>query len=101
MNINEDIDCECTCEENDFPSGLIITDVSSPCCSTRTHELSNTNNLQITSIELPKDITSFPPLFINRNLDHIYCNAFDNSYTAAKEHVPKAEIPILISSLLI
>jgi len=96
-----DVKCDCTCAYNEISQGITISNNSSPCCSTKTNELSNINNLQITGNELPKDITSFSPLYINMLKDITFDSLIDITFSALKEHVPKAEIPILFSSLLI
>ena len=101
MSEETDIGCDCTCEQNDLSSGVILTNDSSPCCANTTNELSNTNNLQLTGNELPKDITSFATLYNNHVKDITFNSFFDNSFSALKEHIPKTDIPILISSLLI
>ena len=102
MSDDADIKCDCTCVDNDITSGVSISGDSSPCCSTKTNEISNTNNLQITGNELPKDITSFNPIYLNLDKDISFNSLVNNSFSASlKEHIPKAEIPILISSLLI
>ena len=99
-----DVDITCSCpmnEGSDSPGGLSIAAKDSPCCSNNTIELTNRNNLQIAGNELPKDITSFSAAFINLDLEFDCNSHFENSFTALKEHIPKAEIPILNSSLLI
>jgi hypothetical protein len=98
---DDDVACECYCEKSEVSTGLIFTDANSPCCSKQTVELSNSNNLQTTANELPKDITSFSPLFVNIDLEISYNAEYYNSFSALKDHIPKTEIPILISSLLI
>ncbi len=99
---DDDVTCSCPLNEgSDNPRELAFAEKDSPCCSNRVIELTNSNNLQTTENELPKDINSFSPVYINHDLDITYNYIFDNSFTALKDHIPKAEIPILNSSLLI
>lgn len=101
--MNDD-DVTCTCQMNekaDNSNELAFTVKDSPCCSNKVIELTNSNNLQTTENKLPKDITSFSPIYINYDSDITYNYIYDNSFTSLKEHIPKAEIPILNSTLLI
>lgn len=101
MNLDEDVECECTCTHSDISAGLTISDKDTPCCTHKTIELTNTNNLQTNSIELPKDITSFPPSIVGPDSGFQNISVIENSFNSLRDHVPKSEIPILFSSLLI
>ena len=95
-----DIKCECMCEATAPSNQLIITDESAPCCQSNTIELQNNNNLQTYNKELPQDITSFSPsnTISDTGVQKIQSV---NGFTSLADHVPRTEIPILISSLRI
>ena len=100
-NDDADIKCDCIHKTQGYSDELTITGKSSPCCSSKTTELSNNNNLQTVGSELPKDITSFPPVYINTDTEVLNNFNFAVNHTDLKDHVPRTEIPILISSLLL
>ena len=97
---DEDIKCECKCETPETSNKLIITDEDSPCCQSNTIELTNNNNLQTYNKELPANITAFSPSIMidDDNANQIFSS---RSFTSLTDHIPKTEIPILISSLRI
>lgn len=97
---DEDIKCECKCEVPSPSKTLVITDEDSPCCQRNTVELTNNNNLQSYNKELPSDITSYSPIITAGDFDSQSITA-SNQFSSQNEHVPKSEIPILISSLRI
>lgn len=96
-----DIKCDCMHKSNKYKDELTISSKTTPCCSSKTVELSNNNNLQKTGTELPKDISSFSPLYISLDTEVSSSLKFEVSHTGLKDHVPRTEIPILISSLLL
>jgi len=95
-----DVKCECKCETPASSNQLIITNVNSSCCQTSTIELSNNNNLQTYNKELPADVTTFSPVSTIIDLEPQF-NSLNNPITSQTDHVPRAGIPILISSLRI
>jgi hypothetical protein len=96
-----DTKCDCIHKTQGYSDELTISGKSSPCCSSKTTELTNNNNLQTAGSELPKDIASFSPLFINTDFGFSSNYTFIINHTDLKDHVPRTEIPILISSLLL
>ncbi|HEY3249865.1 MAG TPA: hypothetical protein VGK25_01995 [Ignavibacteria bacterium] len=98
---DSDIKCECSHQRQNNVSGLTISRHASPCCSSKTVELSNSNNLQTTSFELPKDVSSFSPLYIATDREVSNNFKFEVNHTGLKDHVPRTEIPILVSSFLL
>jgi 5S rRNA maturation endonuclease (ribonuclease M5) len=98
-----DNDISCTCKMNEHiitPGKISIDAIDSPCCTNKTFELTNSNNLQKTENDNLKNVFTFSPVIINCDLDFTG-SELANSQPALKDHIPKSEIPILISSLLI
>ena len=93
----------CACRHNSHQpaNGLSIFNKDSDCCKEGVAELANKNLLSMVKIELPLKISSFTPALLSAGSGFIseYKNNF--IYTPGTEHVPKSDIPIVTSSLLI
>ena len=98
---NDDAPCCCKHESSKPAKELSFTMEKSDCCGEGRIELANTNLLSTVKIEVPADITSFSPELINTNNLTLTDNNISFSYIAQIEHVPKSDIPLLTSSLLI
>ena len=98
---SDDAPCCCKHHKSSPAKELSVASESSACCGEGTIELANSNLLTTVKTEVPADITNFSPqnIFIE-NITFNY-NNISFSYIAQIEHVPKSDIPILISSLLI
>ena len=97
----DDAPCCCKHKSSSPAKELTITSEKTICCGEGRIELANTNLLSTVKIEVPADITSFSPELINTNNLILIDNNISFSYIAQIEHVPKSDIPILTSSLLI
>jgi hypothetical protein len=95
-----DVKCECKCEAPAPSNQLIITSENSSCCQKSTIELSNSNNLQTYNKELPSDITSFSPVSFVIDSETLF-NYSNSPFLSLDDQVPRAGIPILVSSLRI
>jgi len=93
--------CECKHESPISGKSLSIGKDKSRCCTHQINELTNSNLLSIVKTELPKDINSFGPLWLNLTQDLEVQNISFTCLSIDKSHIPKSDIPILISSLLI
>ena len=93
----------CCCNHNkaQHHSGLTISKVKSSCCNEGTVELSNSNLLSTVKTEQPQDISSFSTIYFDNNAPQLHSANYNFKIAAVKDHVPKSDIPILISSLLI
>lgn len=98
---DESAKCECRHDDPQPLKDISFTKERSACCENETTELSNTNTLQTVKTELPKytAFSAFSAMDFQHNL-LVQFNQFILS-AANKEHVPKRDIPILTSSLLI
>lgn len=93
--------CECSHNDSKLPDELSYKKEKSGCCTNEITELTNSNLLSTVKIELPNDINSFSALILDLNQDsELYTSSFLNS-ALDKSHLPKLDIPILTSSLLI
>ena len=100
MNDNAKV-CECSHDKNKPYDGVSISKVKNKCCTEETTELSNSNTLLTFKTELPQDITVLGTLAINNSADlNLNANHFIN-LVYDKSHLPKLDIPILTSALLI
>ncbi len=93
--------CECTHDPGKHYEGISITTEKTRCCQEETNELANSNTLATLKTELPLDINTFAALVLVLNQSN---EALPGSYLNVnidKSHLPKLDIPILISSLLI
>lgn len=97
----DEASCCCSHNKHHVPGGLAFTKDMSECCSQETVELANSNLLSTVKTELPSDISSFAPSLIHIDNELLFLNNISFSYISQIEHVPKSDIPILISSLLI
>jgi hypothetical protein len=93
--------CECSHNDGNLPDELSYKKEKSGCCTSEISELTNSNLLTTVKFELPNNINSFSALILdlNRNSE-LYAGSFLNS-AIDKSHLPKLDIPILTSSLLI
>src|SRR4030095_520575 len=93
--------CECKHDTQPPLKGIGYSKEKSSCCDNETTELSNSNTLSIVKTDLPKDITLFVLIAFDfhNDLSLQYNRPVHSS--ADKEHVPKQNLPVLISSLLI
>lgn len=93
--------CRCGHKSYEPIKELTFTDKSSSCCNEGTLELVNSNLLSTVKIELPFDISLFTPADANFQSE-VSLTSNNNFYIISlAEHVPKDDIPILKSSLLI
>jgi hypothetical protein len=83
------------------PGGVAFSKDMNGCCSQETVELANSNLLTTVKIELPSDISSFASVLINTVNESLPSVNISQSYISQIEHIPKSDIPILVSSLLI
>ena len=99
----KDSDAPCGCKHKPHQPAKVLSYAreSSECCSEGTVELANSNLLSTVKTELPVDITSFTPAVSNIENDLSLTSNNNFLYISLVEHVPKDDIPILISSLLI
>lgn len=93
--------CECNHSGEKTSDNLSFTVKGKKCCTDEITELKNSNVLSTVKVDLPKDITLFGVLMISLSTVTLQNNAFVLSVNIDKEHVPKVDIPILVSSLLI
>lgn len=94
-------DCQCSHNESKLPDELSYKKEKSGCCTNEITVLSNSNLLSTVKFELPNDINSFSALILDLKQDsELYTSSFLNS-AIDKSHLPKLDIPILTSSLLI
>jgi hypothetical protein len=93
--------CCCKHKGHQPAKGLSLIKADSDCCKEGISELANNNLLSTVKIELPSDISSFPPVSINLENESLHSNNISFSYITQIEHVPKSDIPIFTSSLLI
>src|SRR5258706_11782140 len=98
---SDDAPCCCKHKSSSPAKELSVITEKTSCCGTATIELANNNLLSTVKIEATADITSFSPSILNTNnlILHNYNISF--SHITQIEHVPKSDIPLLISSLLI
>lgn len=94
-------ECQCTHNNGKAADELKYSDVSKKCCTNEVKELKNSNNLSTVKIDLPKNINLFSPLVLSTSNLTSQNNTFTVFSSIDKEHVPKLDIPVLISSLLI
>lgn len=96
-------DAPCCCKHNSSApvKELRITSEKTSCCGEGKIELSNNNLLSTVKVEVPADITFFSQIFFNTTNLSLYNNNISFSYITQIEHVPKSDIPILTSQLLI
>lgn len=93
--------CECNHENAEQNNDLTYTNENNKCCTDEITELKNINILSTVKIDLPKDINFFGALILNLSNNVTFQNNVFVLSGIDKEHVPKSDIPILISSLLI
>ena len=93
--------CECNHENDEQNIGLSYTNENKRCCTDEITELKNTNILSTVKVELPKDITLFGALVLSLSNNVTSQNNVFVLSNIDKEHAPRTDIPILISSLLI
>lgn len=95
-----DVTCACTHKVEDNVSGLAISKVSNPCCDEETVVLSNSNLLStVKSENQGKALVLL--YYINSS---VLENTFSNNVPVLfklQDKIPKEDIPIIISSLLI
>ena len=90
---------KCCCNDDKESSGISISKLTNGCCDEKTIELTNSNNLQKTDNRLNIDnLKSLSVNILNNDLSYNSNSAFKNFLTF---HIPKSDIPIRVSSLLI
>lgn len=92
--------CECAHEQNTAPKSVQINNENDACCNENIIELSNINDLAVVKVDVLKDIFIFSAKVL------ISSESFIPSLSKSIllediGHVPRADIPILYSSLLI
>lgn len=93
--------CECKHEKKQRNDGVNLTKEKSACCSSEITELTNSNLLSTVKIEHLYNISSFGSMIIDLSPGlEIYAGS-SLKITADKTHLPKLDIPLLNSSLLI
>jgi len=99
--MKDDSSCCCQHKGHQPAKGLSLIKTDSGCCKEGIAVVSNDNLLATVKVELPLDISHFTPALLNLNSSFLadYSNSF--IYIAGTEHVPKCDIPIITSSLLI
>jgi hypothetical protein len=80
---------------------MSIKKIKANCCSSESVELANSNLLTILKTELPKKIFLYGPLTIDLNRDFTSQSNSNYIHEVNKTHLPKRDIPISLSSLLI
>jgi hypothetical protein len=93
--------CECSHNNSRHYYGLSITSEKTKCCLEETSELSNTNTLNTLKTELPKNINAFSALILDLGQKSNLLISPLANLIIDKSHLPKLDIPILTSSLLI
>ena len=93
--------CQCSHDNGKPYDGLSITKVKAKCCTEETTELSNSNTLLTFKTELPQDISVLGTLAINNSNDLNILSKLCVNPFYDKSHLPKLDVPILTSSLLI
>ncbi len=93
--------CECRHDSPAPAKNLSIGKDKAKCCSQKVNELTNSNLLSTVKTELPKDINVFGPLSLNLAHDLDIQNISFTSLIIDKAHIPKLDILIFTSSLLI
>lgn len=93
--------CECNHSREKTSDELSVTGKGKKCCTDEITELKNSNVLSTVKVDLPKDINLFGAIVLSLSTVTLQNNVFVLSVNIDKEHVPKVDIPILISSLLI
>lgn len=100
MNMDAKV-CGCSHDNGKPIDGLSISKVKAKCCNDETTELSNTNSLLTFKTELPQEISVLGVLVIDKSSDSNSASKFSADSFFDKSHLPKLDIPILTSSLLI
>ncbi len=100
MNDNAQV-CECVHDKSIHHSGISISKVNNKCCTEETTELSNTNSLLTFKTELPQDINVLGTLAIENSTNLKLDTPLSVNCIYDKSHLPKLDIPVLTSSLLI
>jgi hypothetical protein len=92
--------CECKHKVNQKFSGLSFNKVKKSCCNEKSVELTNSNQLQTVKKDCTDKCVS---QVILMNSDILFSSAGLNGFSNAslREQIPKPNIPILVSSLLI
>lgn len=93
--------CECSHNDGNLPEGLSYNKEKSGCCTSEISELTNSNLLATVKIELPNDINSFGAIIFHLNQSPALGTGQFSNVSIDKSHLPKLDIPIFISSLLI
>jgi hypothetical protein len=93
--------CCCNHSNTKHIAGLSISKIKSSCCNEGTIELSNSNLLSTVKTEQPQDNLGFNSILIDNNSTQLFSANYNFKLVSIKNHVPKRDIPILISSLLI
>jgi hypothetical protein len=93
--------CECRHNSPAPAKDLSIGKDKTKCCTHQVSELSNSNQLLTVKTELPKDINAFSPMLLSLAQDLDVQSISFTSLSADKAHIPKSDIPVLTSSLLI
>ncbi len=93
--------CECTHNTAKPYEGISITNVNTKCCQEESSELTNSNTLTTLKPELPQNINTFGSLVLDLNQNHEALPGSYLNFSIDKSHLPKLDIPILVSSLLI
>jgi len=92
----------CACKhkvEKKYP-GISITKVNKSCCNNETVVLSNTINLQTVKNEIPSNTLIILHYINNGILENISTN-YSSVAIGLPDQIPKEDISIIISSLLI
>jgi hypothetical protein len=96
-----ELTCTCVCDEEQAPSGITLSSESTPCCQNKTMELNNSNNLQVSASHLLKDVTAFSPTILITHVEDLSAPSKYSFIVFTKEHVPRTDLPVILSSLLI
>lgn len=94
-------DCQCSHNESKLPDELSYKKEKSGCCTHEITVLTNSNLLSTVKFELPNDINSFGAIILHLNQNLVLQTEQFSNIAFDKSHLPKLDIPILTSSLLI
>ena len=98
---NDSMECQCTHSNNEPVKGLSFSGDKTGCCTEETSELTNSNKFLINKTEHPQDIYTIGALVFNNSYDIQLYSFNAGTPFAGKTHLPKLDIPIFYSSLLI
>jgi hypothetical protein len=93
--------CECKHDSSQPEKNLSIGKDKSKCCSHQVNELTNSNLLSTVKTELLNDINAFGPSAFSLVIDLDMQKDSFTQLSTDKAHIPKLDIPVLTSSLLI